>query len=197
MKTIFRYVYSMVIAFLSLGIFSSCSNMAEEDNLSAMNNSPIGDFGEIQPLTLVTPDNQVLENAFGHPAVFYGDDYKEKCMQIFCLTSSRDLPVPEYTFFGLFLKVPNLNKLKAGQSLDIYQSELSWSFSSSLGDFQNHIPNGASVIVREANDEYIDLYVDHLKFTFSQGFHLKNGDYTVFGDIRFLRSEIQPDANED
>ena len=97
MKTIFRYVYSLVIVFLSLGIFSSCSDMSEDGDLSAMSNSPIGDFGEIQPLTLVTPDNQVLENAFGHPAVFYGDDYKENCMQIFCLT----FPCPSKAFIIL------------------------------------------------------------------------------------------------
>lgn len=189
MKLIFHYLNTLALAFLVLCGVSSCANLEEADLYGdSLSNAPMGSSpAEYKELSIILPDNQVLENPFGRPDVYYGDSYKENCMEIFFFTFSRDLPVPEGTFFGLFLKIPNLNKLKAGQSLDIYQSEFSCSFSSNLGDFQNHIPNGASVIVREANDEYIDLYVDHLKFNFSHGFHLKNGDYTVFGDIKFPR----------
>lgn len=190
MKTIFRYVYSFVIVFLSLGIFSSCSDMDMVDGaLSGMNNSPIGDFGEIQPLTLVTPDNLVLEDQFTWIDLCYGD-YESDGLRISCHTTSKELPVPEFTEWSIRVKIPNLKKLKKGQSLDIYSSGICWPLSSDLGDGGAFIPNGASVYVREATDEFIDLYIDHLKYTINHGFHLKNGDYYVYGDLRFLRSDI-------
>lgn len=191
MKLTFHYLNTLALAFLALVGVSSCANLDEEDLYSdSLNSAPMGSSTEAyKDLSLILPDNQVLENPFGI-SVYYGDDYEKNCMQILCYTFSDELPVPKGTSFSLFLKVPNLNKLKAGQSLDIFQSQLSWGFSSNAGDYQSYIPNGASVIVREATDDYIDLYVDHLKFVFTSGFHMKNGDYTVFGDIRFWRKDI-------
>lgn len=190
MKTIFRYVYSMVIVILSLGIFSSCSDMVEDGNLSAMNNSPIGDFGEIQPLTLVIPDNKAIEEPFQATGISYGAEHEDE-LSIICMTFCKDYPLREFTNWALFVKVPNLKNLKKGQSLEIYDSNLSCMFSNNSEDYQSYIPNGASVIVREATDEYIDLYIDHLKFTFTSGFYMMNGDYYIFGDLRFLRSDIK------
>lgn len=191
MRLSFLYLNTLTLVLLTMIGISSCSNLDETDFYT--DNKPMGSSSETyKELALILPDNQVLENPFEYRAVYYGDDFKKNCMQIFCTTISRELPVPEATSFSLFLKVPNLNKLRAGQSLDIYQSELSSMISSYGGDYQTYIPNGASVIVREANDEYIDLYVDYLKFNFSHGLLMKNGDYTIFGDIRFLRSEINP-----
>lgn len=186
MKLTFHYLYTLILTLLAMVGFSSCADLDEADTYE-LNSPPMGTSpNAYKELTLVIPGNQVLENPFEIINVYYGD-YEKDCMQIFCYTISDELPIPKMTSFALFLEVPDLNKLKAGQSLSIYRSELSWSLSSNLGDYQSYIPNGASVIVREANDEYIDLYVDHLKFFFSSGFHLKDGDYTVFGDIKFPR----------
>lgn len=194
MKLTFHYLNTLALAFLVMVGVSSCANLDEENLSASLNSAPLGSSAEAyKDLSLILPDNQVLENPFEYRTVYYGDDYEKNCMQIFCATTSRELPVPEGTFFSLFLKVPNLNKLKAGQALDIFQSQLSWSLSSNAGDYQSYIPNGASVIVREATDDYIDLYVDHLKFVFTSGSFMKNGDYTVFGDIRFWRKDINPE----
>ncbi len=194
MKTFLHYVFSSIIVLWGLGLFSSCATLDEDGDLSAMNNSPIGDFGEIQPLTLVTPDNQVLKNPFTVFDFCYGD-YEDDGLRISCFTSSKELPVPEFTEFDIRVKIPNFKKLKNGQSLEIYASGLCWPLSSSLGDFGSYIPNGGSVIVREATNEYIDLYIDHLKFPLN-GFHLGVGDYYVYGDLRILRSLIH-DAIDD
>lgn len=187
MKLTFHYLYTLILTLLSMVGISSCVDLDGADT-GALNSPPMGTSSNAyKELTLVIPGNQVLENPFEIINVYYGNDYEKDCMQIFCYTISDELPIPSMTSFALFLEVPDLNKLKAGQSLSIYRSELSWSLSSNLGDYQSYIPNGASVIVREANDEYIDLYVDHLKFFFSSSFYLKDGDYTVFGDIKFPR----------
>lgn len=190
MNAIFRYVYSMVIAFGCIGIFSSCSNLdIEDENQNNPSNSPLGDFGEIKPLTVVTPDNQVLEDPFQVNEFNLGTDKVDE-IYIFCMTTSKDHPLREFTQWTLSIKVPDLSKLKKGQSLEIYASQLCWAFSSSSGDYQPYIPNGASVLVREANDEYFDLYIDHLKYTFNS-IYMGKGDYYIYGDLRFRKSDIK------
>lgn len=186
---IFRYFCAIATAMLVMGSLVSCVDVNEDPIEQDVSNTPIGDFGEMKPLTVVTPDNQVLEDPFQVIEISH-DDMHLDGLQIFGMTLGKDHPLREFTAWTLCVKVPDFQKLKKSQSLEIYNSELCGRASSSSGDFQSYILNGASVIVREANDEYIDLYIDHLKYTLT-GFYLMNGDYYVFGDLRFQRSDIK------
>lgn len=190
MKFTFHYLNTLALALSVMVGISSCSSLDEDGLYTELNSPPMGSStGPYKELSILMPDKQVLEKPFEITNVFYGD-YEKDGLLIKCYTLSDELPVPKSTEFSILLKVPYLDGLKAGQLVNIYRSQFSWPLSSNAGDYQSYIPNGASVIVREANAEYIDLYIDHLKFVFSSGFHLGNGDYTVFGDIKFWRSDI-------
>lgn len=199
-KSVKFCVWSLVLALCSC-MFCACGGLDGDDGLFqdrdfSSSNAAMGALGEKVPLTVFCPDQKAYENLF-EKTDFHEilDDFKgKKCLSInYMIPKVSEGPVPtneslpEMTTWNLRIEVPRNSDLKPGKSLNLVESLLAWPFSSNSNDYQCHIPNGAGLIIREVHDDYIEVYVDHLMYSFN-GFHIKNGDYYIYGDITIDRS---------
>lgn len=159
-------------------------------------NIAAGAPGSPTPLTVVTSNQKVYENLLVKSDFheMLKDEQGRSYLHLSYMVPrySEDIademrPLPEMTTWTLFIEKPTNSNLQPGKSLNLLHSSLSCPFSSYGDDYQSYTPNGAGLIVREANYQYIDIYVDHLLYSFN-GHLIKSGDYCVFGDIYIDRS---------
>lgn len=190
---------SLIVVFCS-NVFCACTGLDGDDGInpsadSSTSNTAVGGLGERVPLTVYAPDQKAYVNLFQKTEFhsILNVDGKNCLHVIYAIPKGSEgsvpiiEPLPEMTTWDLSIEVPRNSNLEAGKSLNLVQSQLAWMASSNSNDYQNHIQNGAGLIIREVHNDYIDVYVDHLMYSFN-GFHIKNGDYYIYGDITIDRS---------
>ena len=173
--------------------FTSCSSdeldgITSTDELTESELAVTGKLGKSETCRLVFPDKTSIKSPFDQTYCnFYLSDTKSDGTAISSLLAMSTLKEPkgmEALTLSAYFSPVDLQKLSEGSELNPSSVSLSSAFSSSSYDYLTLRTDGGKLYVRSIDQDYITLYLDHLKFDCSGGGYLAKGEFVLYGDLK-------------